>query len=159
MTEIAGQAPVDTILSYCRYNLLSNDMDAILTPFARAQGIGLINASPLHMGILTKHGAPAWHPAPDSVKHAGSAIVNLCQERGFDPSQVALRFCLDHPYSATTLVGMSTVDQVDRNIGALTMGVDPELLDAIERIAAPVKNTIWNSGRNENADGQRTGKS
>ena len=64
MTEIAEQAPVDTILSYCRYNLLSSDMDSMLTPFARAQGIGLINASPLHMGILTTNGAPAWHPAP-----------------------------------------------------------------------------------------------
>ena len=28
------------------------------------RGLGLINASPLHMGILTEAGPPAWHPAP-----------------------------------------------------------------------------------------------
>lgn len=159
MAEIAEQARVDTILSYCRYNLLSDDMDALLTPFARTRGIGLINASPLHMGILTGSGAPAWHPAPHAVKHAGAAIVKLCQERGVDPSQVALRFCLDHAYVATTLVGMSTVEQVQKNIRALTMEIDPELLVQIQRIAAPVKNVTWNSGRAENADGRGTGQS
>ena len=158
MKKIAEQAPVDTILSYCRYNLLSTDMDAILTPFARTRGIGLINASPLHMGILTATGAPAWHPAPENVKHAGAAIVKLCRQSGVDPSQVALRFCLHHPYTATTLVGMSTVEQVDKNIGALTLEIDPELLVQIEKIAAPVKDAIWKSGRDENADRQQTGE-
>jgi aryl-alcohol dehydrogenase-like predicted oxidoreductase len=156
MTEIAEQAPVDTILSYCRYNLLSDDMDTQLTPFARTRGIGLINASPLHMGILTGNGAPEWHPAPDPVADVGAAVVKLCQERGVDPSQLALRFCLDHPYVAATLVGMSTVEQVEKNIRALTLEIDPELLVEIQRIAAPVKNAIWKSGRDENADGRQS---
>jgi len=71
--EVVGEVhPIDTILSYCRYNLMITDMDELLTPLCQQKGIGLINASPLHMRILTETGAPEWHPAPDSVKQAGS---------------------------------------------------------------------------------------
>src|SRR4051812_6551094 len=57
---IASRVPVDTVLSFCRYNLMVDDMDEILTPLVRQQGIGLINASPLHMRVLTEQGAPDW---------------------------------------------------------------------------------------------------
>src|SRR4051812_18756701 len=46
---IAQRVDVDTILSFCRYNLMIDDMDEILTPLCRAERIGLINAAPLHM--------------------------------------------------------------------------------------------------------------
>ena len=52
MARIAGTVPVDTVLSYCRFNLLIRDMDALLTPTAEARNMGLIIASPLHMGLL-----------------------------------------------------------------------------------------------------------
>src|SRR5437016_3122176 len=37
---IAARVPVDTILSFCRYNLMVDDMDAVLTPLAREEGLG-----------------------------------------------------------------------------------------------------------------------
>ena len=58
LMRIAQRIPVDTILSYCRYDLLIDDLDTVLTPFAERLGIGLINAAPLHMGMLTERGAP-----------------------------------------------------------------------------------------------------
>ena len=56
LMRIAEDVPVDTILSYCRYNLMTTDMDLDLTPFAQDKHIGLINASGLHMGVLTERG-------------------------------------------------------------------------------------------------------
>jgi len=97
LVRIAEAVPVDTILSYSRYNLMITDMDDVLTPFAKKHGIGLINAAGLHMGILTQDGAPAWHPAPATVHDAARKVVQLCRERGVDISDVAIRFCLDHP--------------------------------------------------------------
>jgi len=79
-------------------------------------------------------------------------VVALCQQRGYDPAAVALRFCLDHPYVSTTLVGMSRPDHVERNIKGLNTKVDPELYAEIEKIVAPVKNITWKSGRPENND-------
>jgi L-galactose dehydrogenase len=152
MRRVAEAVPVDVILSYCRYNPLIDDMDALLTPFARSHGIGLINASPLHMGMLTEQGPPAWHPAPVDVKQAARAIVELCRERGASASDVALQFCLRHPYVATTLAGMATVDQARQNIQASEAQADAALLEEIHALAAPAYNRSWRSGRAENQD-------
>jgi L-galactose dehydrogenase len=149
---IASRAHVDTILSFCRYNLLVDDMNRHLTPFCIDHEVGLINASPLHMRILTKEGAPDWHPAPQPVKDAGRRVVELCRQANLDPADVALRFCLDHPYVASTLVGMSKVDHVKSNLRALTFKTPPALRQKIEQTIAPVKNVMWTQGRAENND-------
>jgi L-galactose dehydrogenase len=152
LRRIAELAEVDNILSYCRHNLLFDDMDELLTGFAQQRSIGLINASPLHMGVLTEHGAPAWHPASDQVKEAGAKIARACQSRGLRVGDVALRYCLDHPYVSSTLVGMSTVEHVERNIAAANHPVPEDLLAEIRAIAAPVMNRWWPSGLPENWD-------
>ena len=152
LAAIAQETKVDTILSYCRYNLMTTDMDVFLTPVARERGIGLINASPFHMGILTEKGAPEWHPAPREVKDAGRRVVELCRQHRADPAVVALRFCLDHPYAGSTLAGMATVKHVRDNLRALETELDPALLRQIQQIVRPVKDAVWASGRPENAD-------
>ena len=152
LRHVASHAGVDVILSYCRYNLMVTDLDDILTPFCREHGIGLINASPLHMRVLTDKGAPDWHPAPSEVKEAGRKVAALCADADVSISDVAMRFCLDHPYVATTLVGMSKQRHVEQNIKALEFVNDAELLSRIEEIIEPVKNVMWHSGRSENTD-------
>jgi L-galactose dehydrogenase len=150
LCEVATAAPVDTILSYCRYNLLIRDMDERLTPLARCGKIGLINASPLLMGILTESGPPPWHPAPASLKLAGAKIVELCRANGVAAARVALRFCFDHDYVATTLAGMSTTRQVEENLKASVFAGAPEIMEQIRKIAEPVANLAWPSGREVN---------
>lgn len=152
MRRVAEAAPVDVILSYCRYNLLITDMDDLLTPFVEERGIGLINASPLHMGMLTESGPPAWHPAPLEVKEAARKVVELCRARGASASDLALQFCLQHPYASTTLAGMATVEQVRQNIQAAGRTPDPELLAEARSLLAPVFHRSWASGRPENQD-------
>jgi len=150
LIKIAEAVPVDSILTYCRYNLLMNDMDTILMPVAQKHGIGVINASGLHMGILTERGAPDWHPAPPAVRNAGRHAAAFCRKEGVDLSQVALRYCFDHPLVASTLVGMSTRTHVMKNIQALDHQVNPEFLIELHSILAPVYNYVWPSGRPEN---------
>lgn len=149
LRKVADAAPVDAILSYSRYNLLITDMDNLLTPFVREQGIGLINASPLHMGILTPNGPPSWHPASPEVKEAGRG---LAQRYGARLSDLALQFCLAHPYVATTLAGMSTVQQVRQNVAAAGVPVDGEVIAEIRGLVSPVANRSWPSGLPENQD-------
>ncbi len=150
LRKVAEAAPVDAILSYCRYNLLITDMDDLLAPFAEQQGIGLINASPLHMGILTPDGPPPWHPASPEVKEAGREMVRLCQRSGVQASDLALQFCLAHPYVTTTLAGMSTVEQVRQNVAAASKVPDAALIAEL-RAQFPA-HRIWPTGRPENQD-------
>jgi L-galactose dehydrogenase len=150
LVAIASRAKVDCMISYCRYNLMIDDMNAILTPFAKEQGIGIINGSPLHMGVLTEHEVPEWHPAPTEIREAGRRVVELCKEHGVSAPLVGLRFCLEHPYVSSTLVGMASRELVRANLKALSFEIDPALLAEVQAIVAPVHNQMWPSGRAEN---------
>ena len=152
LADVAIRAQVDFVLSYCRYNPLIQDMNTHLTPILQKEGIGLLNAAPVHLRLLTRDGALAKHPAPETVKQAGVAIVQACLRNGVDPAVVALQFCLAHPYASSTCVGMSNQREVEQNLTALDWEIAPDLLAEIARIAEPVKSTTWRSGRPENQD-------
>jgi L-galactose dehydrogenase len=152
LRRIAEAAPVDSILTYCHYNLMNTDMDGVLTAFTRERGIGLINASGLCMGLLTEQGPPDWHPAPQQVREAGRKAAEFCRQQGADIPEVALRFCLDHPYVSSTLIGMGTPHEVETSLKLLQSKTDKELLGKVEAILAPVFNYAWPSGRPENQE-------
>jgi len=149
LADVAVRAQVDTVLSYCRYNLMLRDLDKWLAPVLQERQIGLINASPLHMRLLTQGGAPAWHPAPQAVKQAASEVVRLC---GDNIASLSLAFCLDHPYISSTLVGISNAAEVTSNLRALEERFPSPLLEQIDQIVAPVKDMAWSTGRPENHD-------
>jgi L-galactose dehydrogenase len=152
LRRIAEAVPVDSMLSYCHYNLMNTDMDEVLTPFARERGIGLINAAALHMGILTGHGPEAWHPAPEEVRQAGRMAAEFCRSQGVDIAEVAMRFCLDHPYVSSTLIGLGSTHEVEASLKLLQTSTDPELLRQVQAILAPAFNYVWPSGRPENQE-------
>jgi L-galactose dehydrogenase len=152
LADVAERGRVDFVLSYCRYTLLNRDLDRWLTPVVEKHGMGLINAAPVHLGMLTRQGPQPSHPATPEIKSAGAKIVSLCLARGVDPAIVAIRFSLGHPVAAATLVGISNPDEVEQNLQATTYVPDSELMSEIEKIAAPVSHEIWPSGRPENDD-------
>ena len=152
LADVAERARVDFVLSYCRYTLLNRDLDRWLTPVIERRNLGLIGASAVHMGILSKQGSPPWHPAQDEVKLAGAKVVAYCESRGINPAVAAVRFTSSHPLIASTLVGMPRRSEVEEDLEALDLHIDKEFLDAVDEIVAPVRNLIWDSGRPENND-------
>jgi L-galactose dehydrogenase len=152
LADVAERARVDFVLSYCRYTLLNRDLDRWLTPVLRKFDIGLVDAAPVHMGILTRQGPQPWHPAQEEIKHAGRRVVALCDSYGVDPAVVALRFTMNHTYAASTLVGMPRVAEVEHNLAAINYRIDPQLQVAIDDIYHSLRETIWPSGRPENDD-------
>src|SRR5688500_3175373 len=94
LREVAEAAGVDAVLSYCHYDLLNTRLEDVLGPLARERGTGLINASPLHMGVLTGRPPPAWHPAPPEVLRAAAEAAGWCAARGASLPDLALRFAL-----------------------------------------------------------------
>ena len=150
LRKIAQQVPIDTILSYCHYNLLNTRMDDVLTPFARAHSIGLINASALHMGILTERGGPPWHPAPREVHDAARRVLDVCKRHGRPLSATALRFALDQPDVSSTFIGMATQQEVRENLALLQLKSDAEFLSELRAAVGPAFNIDWPSGKPEN---------
>lgn len=50
--------------------------------FFKSRGVGLINASPVGMGILTTGSVPKWHPAIASTKETCSRAAKYAESRG-----------------------------------------------------------------------------
>jgi L-galactose dehydrogenase len=152
LADVAERGRVDFVLSYCRYTLLNRDLDRWLTPTVQLNNLGLISAAPVHMGILTRQGPQPWHPAQEEIKEAGREIVALCEARGVPPELLAVRFSMNHPLIASTLVGMPRQKEVEENLKALDFQIDPALMKEIDSIYDSLKETIWPSGRPENDD-------
>ena len=148
LRDIAENFPLDTVLSYCQHNLLIENIGELAACCA-ARGIALLNASVLHMGVLTAAGASPWHPAPPAVHEAGARAAALAAEHGEDLAQIALRFALQETPATATLIGMSSEAQVDAALSALQETTPPELLAEVRAALAPAHGILWRSGRPE----------
>jgi L-galactose dehydrogenase len=147
--RVLDQLPVDTVLSYCHYTLNDSSLVTLL-PYLQEKGAGIINASPLAMGLLTERGAPDWHPAPELLKAACAKAAAHCRAEGVDIAQLALQFSVSHPAIGTTLVGTASPKNLRKNVAWIAQSPDPRLLDEVQAILAPARNMTWPSGRPEN---------
>lgn len=149
LRRVVLAAPVDTILSYCHYEL--NDTALLeLIPLLTERGVGIISASPLGMGLLSSRGAPPWHPASEAVKQACAKAAEHCLQRGASIERLAIQFSLANPDIATTLVSSANPRNMRQNIAWASESPDPALLDEVRRILARVHDVTWPSGRTEN---------
>jgi len=142
---------VETVLSFCHYELNDTSLDTLL-PFFTFKGVGVINASPTGMGLLTPRGAPTWHPAPPAVLAGARRAVDYCQSVGADIVKLAIQFAVAHPDIATTLVGSANPDNIRRNIAYASEPLDQELLARVMEILRPIHNHNFTRGRPENRD-------
>jgi L-galactose dehydrogenase len=146
---VLDRTPVDTVLSYCHYTLNDTSLEDLF-PYLREKGIGVINASPLAMGLLTERGAPAWHPAAPEIQAACARAAAHCRSRGVDIAQLALQFAVGAPEVATTLVGTASPENLRKNAAWIEQPIDRDLLAEVQALLAPIRNRTWPSGRPEN---------
>jgi len=142
---------VETVLSFCRYELNDTAL-ADLLPYLAEKGVGVINASPTGMGLLTPRGAPDWHPASETIQRTCREAVAQCAARGIDIVEMAVQFSIADPRIATTLVGSASPENMERNIAYAEREPDPEKLAAVQAMLAPIRNFNFTRGREENRD-------
>jgi L-galactose dehydrogenase len=148
-THVLDRVELDAILSYCHYALNDSAL-ADLLPYLRDKGVGVINASPLSMRLLSNQGAPDWHPASPAVKELCTRAAAHCQEQGVDIAQLAIQFSVSNPGIATTLVGTANPENIERNVRWAETPIDEALLAEVLAILEPIHNQTWPSGRPEN---------
>jgi L-galactose dehydrogenase len=149
LREIAETASVDAILSYCRYSL--NDTGLLeLIPILNSRHVGVINASPLSMGLLSMRGAPGWHPAPAVVREVCARAAAHCHAKGASIERLAVQFAVANPEIASTFVSSANVENMRQNIAWADEQIDEKLLAEVLEILKPIHNVTWPSGRPEN---------
>ncbi|MBN25506.1 MAG: aldo/keto reductase [Alteromonadaceae bacterium] len=149
-SEVISQYEIDCILTYCRYALYDSSLTSIIPKLDEAS-VGIINASPTGMGLLTERGAPDWHPGNEQLKQASLKAVSLCQPKGVDITALALQFAIDHPSIASTLVGTANPANIAKNVEWASRQADAALVSEIQQIFADVPCT-WPSGYEKNQD-------
>ena len=142
---------VDTILSFCHYEL-NDDSLADLIPYLKEKGVGVINASPTGMGLLTPQGPPAWHPASKAIVEGCRKAVELCQAKGVDIVKLAVQYSCSHPGIATTLVGTARPDAMRANLAYVEEPMDKGLLTEVLKILKPIHRFNFTRGRPEHCD-------
>jgi len=142
---------VETILSFCHYELNDTSL-ADLLPYFEEKGVGVINASPTGMGLLTPQGAPAWHPASKALAEGCRKAVAHCEARGADIVKLAVQFCIANPAIATTLVGTARPQNIRNNIAYANEPMDEQLLAEVLEILAPIHNHNFTRGLPEHRD-------
>jgi len=146
------------VSSQPRYSLLDRHVEPSHVAFCRANGIGMIVYSPLAQGVLTDRyltgipeGSRASRPgsmSPDQLTEETMAKVRslneIAERRGQTLAQLALAWTLRDPRMTSTLIGASSVEQLDDSLGALdNLEIGDDELAEIDRYATDSDINLW----------------
>ncbi|MCZ4311896.1 aldo/keto reductase [Comamonadaceae bacterium G21597-S1] len=137
------------------YCLVNRSYDNGLDETCHRLGVSLLAYSPLGFGLLTGKYDASGTEGPDAPKGArissyesvrkqrwgrpeslaGARRYNaLAREHGLSPTQLALAFCYTNWRVASTIIGVTSVAQLDECLDAWGTVLSPELLAAIDAI-------------------------
>lgn len=141
--EHSPEGTVESILNFCHYSL-NDDMLLDYLDFFEEKGIGVINASPFSMGLLSQRGTPDWHPAPAPLKEACAKAAAYCQEKGYPIEKLAIQFSTNlNPRIATTLFSSANPQNVLKNIDYVNQPMDEQLVKEVRAIIGDQMRVRW----------------
>ena len=139
----SDEKTVEVVLNFCHY-CLNDHLLLDYLDFFEQRGIGVINASPFSMGLLSERGTPDWHPAPDSLKSACARAAAYCEERQYPIDKLAIQYSTSqNPRIATTLFSSANPENVHRNIAYVNEPVDEQLVREVQQIIGGQMGVRW----------------
>ena len=136
------EGTVESVLSFCHY-CLNDDALADYLDYFEEKEIGVINASPFSMGLLTERGAPDWHPAPKPLQELCRKAAGYCKAQGGTIEQLAVKYAVSNPRIATTLFSTTRSEAVLQNIKWADGALDEKLLEEVKGILEPLFRYTW----------------
>ena len=133
---------VESVLNFCHY-CLNDDRLVDFLPFFEDRGIGVINASPLSMGLLSSRGVPDWHPAPKELVEACLRAADYCREAGYPIEKLAVQYAVGNPRIATTLFSSANPDNVRKNIAYVSDPAPADLVAKVREIIGAQQRVTW----------------
>jgi len=132
-----------------QYSLLARDkFERDTLPAARELGMGLVVWSPLASGLLTgkyDDGVPpqsrlgqidwlreSWH-TDDRIERV-RRFKSIADRIGHSRTRLALAWAARQPDVSSVILGATSVDQLNENLGALEIEITPELLVELDEL-------------------------
>ena len=142
VVEHTPKGTVESVLNFCHY-CLNDDALVDYLPFFEERGIGVINASPLSMGLLSSRGVPDWHPAPQPLVEACRRAAEYCREVGYPIEKLAVQYSVGNPRIATTLFSSANPDNVRKNLAYVSEPAPADLVAKVRAIIADQQRVTW----------------
>lgn len=132
------------------YNLVSRKFEEGLDEIAIREDVGLLAYSPLAQGYLTGKYRDGALPKGSrkqlfdrlqryectGAETAINAYLDLAAEHEIDPSHLAIRFCDTRPFTTSTIIGATTMEQLETCIDAFDLPWGEELESEIDKLNA-----------------------
>lgn len=124
------------------YSLTDRRIEAEIIPFCADQGLGVVSYNPLAKGVFTGRYTEGREPPAGSrlalseaqraqfmVERNFRTLEKLkakAAERGATPAQLAIAWVESHPHVTAPIVGVSSIAQLEENVGALEIRLAPQ---------------------------------
>jgi aryl-alcohol dehydrogenase-like predicted oxidoreductase len=136
------------------YNLINRGMEFGMSELLYRENVGLLAYSPLAFGHLTAKyiddplakgrvtqflGYAQRYKKPN-VYPACAAYAKLAREHGLTPTQLALAFVYHRWFVTSTIIGATTMAQLQENIAAWQVRLSPAMMQEIEALHLTMMN-------------------
>jgi aryl-alcohol dehydrogenase-like predicted oxidoreductase len=139
------------------YSILVRGIEGNVLPTAQTYGMGVIPWSPLAGGWLSgRFGAGKDNTSRRATRVPGrydldvpanqrkleivTELASVASDAGLTMIDLALAFVLEHPAVSAAIIGPRTMEQLESQLGAPDVRLDPAVLDRIDEIVAPGTN-------------------
>lgn len=128
---------VDVILTYLDYTLLSQTANDWLLPLAAENDIGIINGSPIAMGLLSGLEPDAsverMHLGTSDAEKAHQ-LWQWANNNNQNVLNLAIQFCFRQPRIAMSLTGSKNATEVEQNFAAATTPVPEDVWKQLQAL-------------------------
>lgn len=146
MAELRGWIPITAL--QLEYSLLERTAEGELIPMAQHLGFGVMPWGPLSGGFLSgKYSSRASGPVDTTRAYKGvptpeqfaviDEVNSVAAELGVSAATVALAWVQARPGVSSTLVGARTLPQLEANLAALDLDLEPDHLARLDEVSRP----------------------
>ena len=136
------------------YNLLNRSFEVGLAEISLREDVPLLAYSPLAFGALSGKYLDDRRPDgarltmfPQFARYTGEAgvrathsYVEIARRHGLDPAQMAIAYAVSRPFTASVIIGATTMEQLRSNIAAVELTLDDQVLAEIETVHCACSN-------------------
>jgi aryl-alcohol dehydrogenase-like predicted oxidoreductase len=136
------------------YSLLTRGIELDVLPTARRHGMGILTYSPLGGGWLSGGWSADSSPTsparqrlvarfdmslPENQRklEAVEQLAAVAADAGLSMIELAIAFVVRHPAVTSAIIGPRTMEQLDSQLPAAEVTLEPALLDRIDEIVRP----------------------
>jgi D-threo-aldose 1-dehydrogenase len=137
MLPLLADWDFDALVTHNRWTLLNRNAGPVLDAAAQ-KGIAVMNAAPYASGVLAKGSANApriaYQEASEAQLEPVRRIEAICARHGVPVAAAALRFSMDDPRVASTIVGVTRPERVAETLALAATPIPQALWDELAEV-------------------------